>query len=259
MLQFDSREQFIQRAAIKQERPPYFTLMEEKNLEGAAFLSTMTVPPALEPGEFAEIAEAADVLDTRSVAAFGAAHIHSAISMWPGGVSSFAGWFLQPRKPLLIVHGEDDISPISLQLYRMGFDSIAGYLAGGILGWHRSGRNSEATRTVTVQDLCSSLDENEPAWILDVRSEEELEQEGTIPNAHHLHLTQLPQHMDSIPRTSPVYVFCGSGLRSMIVASLLQRNGWSNLSVVMGGVAGWNAVSCPLGREQREEEVLAGG
>jgi len=52
--------------------------------------------------------------------------------------------------------------------------------------------------------------------------------------------------MGEVAADRPVQVFCGSGVRSMIVASLLRRAGWENLTVVLGGLAGWHSMSCPL-------------
>jgi hydroxyacylglutathione hydrolase len=97
-----------------------------------------------------------------------------------------------------------------------------------------------------VQDLCHHLDTDGEAWILDVRSDEELASQGEIAGAHQIHITQLPDHLDEVPRDQPVYVFCGSGLRSMIGASLLRRQGWDNVTVVLGGLAGWRSTTCPL-------------
>jgi rhodanese-related sulfurtransferase len=42
------------------------------------------------------------------------------------------------------------------------------------------------------------------------------------------------------------YIFCGSGLRAMTAASQLRNAGWENLTTVLGGLAGWSSVSCPL-------------
>ncbi len=60
------------------------------------------------------------------------------------------------------------------------------------------------------------------------------------------HTKELPGRMDEVPTDRPVQVFCGSGVCSMIVASLLRRAGWDNLTVVLGGLAGRNSMSCPL-------------
>jgi len=57
--------------------------------------------------------------------------------------------------------------------------------------------------------------------------------------------------MEEVPRDRRVTIFCGSGLRSMIAASLLKREGWHDLAVVLGGIAGWRSVSCPIRREHR--------
>jgi hydroxyacylglutathione hydrolase len=139
----------------------------------------------------------------------------------------------------------NDVTTAVRYLTRLGFDQIAGFLAGGMLAWHTAGLESHETSTVTVQDLCHLLDEEGNTWILDVRSGEEVER-VEIPGAHHIHITQLPNHLDQAPRDQPVYVFCGSGARSMIGASLLARAGWSNTTVVLGGLAGWTSFSCPL-------------
>ena len=119
-----------------------------------------------------------------------------------------------------------------------------------MLAWHVAGRESESIATVTVQSLCSLLDGGGEPWILDVRSGGELEHVGLITGAHHIHVTHLSERMDDVPRDRAVYIFCGSGLRSMIAASLLKRKGWQDLSVVLGGIAGWRSVSCPI-RQRR--------
>jgi len=96
-----------------------------------------------------------------------------------------------------------------------------------------------------VQELCHRLDAEDDVWLLDVRSAGEVAT-APIPDAQHIHLTQLPQRADEVPRDRPVYVFCGSDLRATIAASLLQRQGWDNLTVVLGGLAGWSSITCPL-------------
>jgi hydroxyacylglutathione hydrolase len=108
-----------------------------------------------------------------------------------------------------------------------------------------SGRESSFIRTLTVQDLCRLLDE-QSLWILDVRSEGELKKDGEIAGSQHIHVTQIAERKDEVPRDRTVYVFCGSGMRSMIAASYLQSQGWKDLAVVLGGMAGWRSRRCPL-------------
>jgi hydroxyacylglutathione hydrolase len=202
--------------------------------------------PPLEAEAFKKRANDAVVVDTRMELGFSAAHVPGALSIWLGGLAGFAGWFLPDDKPLLLVNETNNPEEAVRILVRLGFDRIEGHLGGGMLAWHMAGMESHSIRTVTVQQLCRLLDARENPFILDVRSSEELERKAHIRDARHVHITMLSQRMDEVPKDGPVYIFCGSGLRSMIAASLLRREGWTNLNVVLGGLAGWNSVSCPL-------------
>ena len=244
-LQHTDKGHFVEHVGRMLEYPPYFRMMEKLNLKGPPVLGSLPMPPPLSPKEFAAQAKDAQVLDTRMELGFGSAHVPGALSIWEQGVPRFAGWFLSYDKPILLVTETNDVSRAVRYLIRLGFDRLDGFLAGGMLAWHKAGLESHRVETVTVQDLCHLLDRDEDAWILDVRSDAEVEQ-NEIPVAHHIHVTQLPEHMDEVPRDQPVYIFCGSGVRSMIAASLLRRAGWENLTSVLGGLAGWSSVSCPL-------------
>ena len=245
-LQLTDRDEFITQTARVLERPPYFRRMEEWNLAGAPLLGGVPVVPPLSPGEFNRMAGDGQILDTRLELGFSAAHVPGAVSIWLGGVPSFAGWFLNTEQPLLLVNETSNSDEAMRHLLRIGFDDVAGSLADGMMAWHRSGRRSIATKTVVVQELCVLLDEHEKVWILDVRGIEELESDGAIDGAHHIHVTQLPERMDEVPKDRSVYVFCGSGLRAMTAASLLQRAGWDDVTVVLGGLAGWSSITCPI-------------
>jgi hydroxyacylglutathione hydrolase len=160
-------------------------------------------------------------------------------------LSTYAGWFLDYDRPLLLVGDSADFDQVVRYLIRMGFDRIEGFLVDGMLGWHRAGLESHSVGTVTVQELCDRLDADQDTWLLDVRSAEEVAA-SQIPGAHHIHIKEFPGRIEEVPTDQPVYVFCGSGVRSTIVSSLLRRAGWSNMTVVLGGLSGWTSMSCPL-------------
>ncbi|MDD3926520.1 MAG: rhodanese-like domain-containing protein, partial [bacterium] len=150
---------------------------------------------------------------------------------------------------LMVNETDDDAVTAVRYLVRLGYDNIEARLAGGMLAWHKSGRESRTAAMVKVQDLCRRLDADERAWILDVRSLEELDEDGRIPGAHHIPITCITERMEEVPRDRDVYVICSNGLCSMIVVSLLQAKGWNNLIEVLGGVAGWRSKTYPLKRE----------
>jgi hydroxyacylglutathione hydrolase len=244
-LQYTDKEAFVANVGEMLEYPPYFSMMEVLNLEGPPVKGPLPSVPALPPYEFAAQATDAQIVDTRMELGFGAAHVPGAVSIPEGRLASYAGWFLTYNRPILLVTETNDVSQPVRTLTRLGYDDVAGFLAGGMLAWHTAGLASERIETITVQELCARLDRDEEPWILDVRSKEEVER-NEIPTAHHVHLTQLPERMDDVLKGQRVYVFCGSGLRSMISASLLQRAGYDDVTVILGGLAGWSSVSCPL-------------
>ena len=249
-LQFKGKREFIANIGRQLEVPPYFRKMEEWNLD-PPILGSLPIPQPLSSREFLTQSKKGTVLDTRSEQDFGAAHIPGALSIWLEGVPNFAGWFIPYDRPIFLVGQSDDHSQAVRMLVRMGYDNFGGSLAGGMLAWHMAGLDIMTNGTEPVQALCGKIDVATPddtLFILDVRSAEELGKEGRIRLAHNIHITQLPQHLEEIPKDRPVHIFCGSGLRSSIAASILQREKWGDVNVVLGGMAAWKSHNCPVDR-----------
>ncbi len=246
-LQVKSKEEFVAGLLESQpERPPYFSKMEQVNLEGQPILGALPRARPLAPKDFQDMATKAQILDTRMELGFAAAHVPGAQSIWLDGLAGFAGWFLSYDRPIILVTETNEPKEATSILLRLGYDRVAGYLAGGMLNWHMSGMDSASIRTLTVQDLCRLLDEEESIWILDVRSKEELKKDGQIIGAQQIHVTGIPERYEEVPKDRTVHIFCGSGLRSMIAASFLQARGWKDIVVTLGGMAGWRSRKCPI-------------
>lgn len=244
-LRYTQREDFIKNNGQALEVPPYFRKMEELNLNPPP-LRNLPVPTPLPAGEFLKKSRAGIVLDSRLDLDFGAAHVPGSLSIWMDGVPSFAGWFIGYDRPLFLVGETEKIEEVVRMLVRMGYDRIAGSLAGGMLAWHMAGEESASNGMEPVQALCGRIDAGGEFCILDVRSEDELEKEGRIPAALNIHITQLPVNLHRVPKDRPIHIFCGSGLRSTIAAGILQREGWKDVTVILGGMAGWKSKTCPI-------------
>jgi hydroxyacylglutathione hydrolase len=245
-LQFTEKKDFIKKISKVLERPYYFKQMEKLNVEGAPLLGSLPVPVPLSPDEFSEKREDAVVLDSRMESSFASSHVPASISIWEGGIPNFAGWFLPYDKEILLVNKTNDPLSVVKLLIRIGYDNIMGYLSGGMFSWNTSGKESSSVETLKVQELCRLLDKGEDIVILDVRGKEEIKAKGRIPDALNIPVTQLYERMVEVPKDRPVCVFCGSGLRSMMAASLLKREEWDNLKVALGGLAGWNSNTCKV-------------
>lgn len=244
-LQHTQKEEFVRNVGRILPQAPYFKMIEKLNVEGAPLLGGLPAVQPLSAQEFAARAEDAWVVDVRDLLSFGAAHVPGSIALWEVELPTYAGWFLTYDKPILLVSESHRIERVTRYLIRMGFDRLSGFLANEMRAWHGAGLESRSIDTVTVQGLCHRLDAEQELSILDVRSAEEVEG-SPIPGALHIHIREIPARMSEVPTDRPVYIFCGTGVRSMIVASLLRRAGWANATVVLGGLAGWNSVSCPM-------------
>ena len=245
-LRHRERAAFVDAMARAHERPPYFAKMEELNLAGAPPLPR--TPPPLAPKEFEERSRESVVVDTRSELAFSSAHVPGSLSIRSASLSSYAGWFVGYDRPVLLVTEGDDPRESALALARMGYDRVDGYLGGGMLAWHTAGLPSESVRTEPVSAICRLLDEGAEVTLLDVRGLDEAESDGRVDRAMQIPLTQLLERVGEVPLERPIHVFCGSGVRSTTAASLLARRGVRNVSVVLGGLAGWKSATCPVSR-----------
>ena len=64
---------------------------------------------------------------------------------------------------------------------------------------------------------------------------------GHVPQAHHISGSDLPGRIEDVPPHRPVAVYCSSGYRSSVAASLLRRGGHRDVYNVIGGFAAWEA------------------
>ena len=74
--------------------------------------------------------------------------------------------------------------------------------------------------------------------VLDVRTDDEW-REGHLPGALHIMGGYLPERVDEVPRDRPLVVMCGSGYRSTIAASVLERAGFTDITNLTGGMKAW--------------------
>jgi len=184
----------------------------------------------------------ADVVDIRRYDAFGGVHIPTAWNIdAEGNFSPYAGWILQPDvNHILVVHNPDQITDAVLMMHRVGIDSIAGYLSGGIQSWVTAGFDTDRIQIITVHELAVMKDSVHELQILDVRTAAEYVG-YRIPGSINIPWPELRTRYSELRSSGPVAVICGSGVRAGIACSILQRAGRHDIMNVAGGYAGWIA------------------
>ncbi|UCE96168.1 MAG: MBL fold metallo-hydrolase [Candidatus Bathyarchaeota archaeon] len=243
-----SKEEFVkQKTAEHHATSPYFRKMEEFNLYGPSILGAIPHPRALTPSEFKKAAETAYIVDTRTAAAFGAAHVKGAFSLVPKRLSN-VGWVAEYSKPILLV--VDDLEALDFAVrnfVRLGLDNIVGYLRGGVEAWYKEGYPLAKAGLVTVHDLKTMVDSKETIRILDVRRVNEW-MEGHIVGSTRIYLGHVPEQVDQLPRDLPIVVICKTGNRSSFGVSVLLRAGFDQVYNCLGGIEAWIKSGYPVTR-----------
>jgi rhodanese-related sulfurtransferase len=128
-----------------------------------------------------------------------------------------------------------------LRLGRIGFDHVAGFLEGGMLALDGRPDLIRRTERITASTLAEQLAAPEPPVVLDVRSPNELES-GAIEGSLHVPLNHLRERSDELPQQGRLVIYCGSGYRSSIAASILEQAGLKDTQDLVGGFAAWQGV-----------------
>jgi len=249
-LRASNREEFVRLLTSElPERPGYFARDVEINREGAHALEELPPLPALNPADAArQQAAGATILDTRAWADFGAVHIPGSIQIGLAGqYASWAAIVLGLEADIVIVAEDTEKAEESrLRLTRVGIERVAGSLDGGIHAWIAAGLPVQQTRQISVQQLHELGDEIQ---LIDVRRAPEWH-DGHVPGARHKPLDKLTSLLDDLDRSLPTAVYCKSGYRSSIAASLLQRAGFEQMLNVTGGFDAWRTCNLPFVTEE---------
>jgi hydroxyacylglutathione hydrolase len=227
-------------------KPAYYPRLKEANTAGPPVRHGLPVVAPWPARQFSERAAARDavVLDTRHMLAFGGGHIAGAlnIGMAPQ-LPIWAGWLLDVDQPLLLVLESDSaLQEVVGALLRTGFTRYAGYLAGGMTAWDNAGLDLARTAQVTATQV---HDDPGRFVLVDVRAPSEW-QEGHLPGARHIELPELERRAAELPRNGKVVVYCDSGYRASIGASLLQRAGRQDVATMPGSMQAWRHAGYPL-------------
>ena len=246
-LQLTDKEKFIQYKMNENHfMAPYFSMMEKYNKEGPPLLKSRPTPKPMSPKEFqAKIDKGAFCVDTRDPADFGGAHIEDSYNIILDGLPLFSGWVLTYDKPIvLIVKNYDDLEKAMRHLNRLGYDNIIGYLTGGIVGWYSHNFPTKSIALLTARELHQKIENNNELFILDVRSQDEWET-GHIKSANHIYIGKLKKHLDEVPKEKTIVSLCGNGTRASLAASLLRKEGFTDVMNVLGSMKAWNSGGYP--------------
>jgi hydroxyacylglutathione hydrolase len=158
-------------------------------------------------------------------------------------LSIWAGWMLDPEEPILLVlENDDDLEKILRLFVRTGYTKFAGYLIDGMKSWDTAGFPIERIPQMSVHEL---NEKKSSLQIVDVRGPSEWKK-GHVPGARHIFVPELKKRMGELDRNKPTVVYCNSGYRSSIAASILKPAGFAELWNVPGSWQAWLKAKLPI-------------
>lgn len=243
-----SKAEFVRLVTADQpEAPPYFAhdaAMNQK--ERATLESKLAATPALDLARAERaVAGGALVLDARDPADFAGGHWKGAINVGlDGKFASWIGAVVPHDRPLLVIAEPGREMEAVTRLARVGYDLVAGTLAGGMEALARRPDLVARTPRLTARALEERRSAPDAPLILDARLDGE-RADGFVPGSVHIPLSSLPKRIAEVPADRPVAVYCAGGYRSSIAASLLRAAGREGVSDLIGGFAAWRAEGLP--------------
>jgi glyoxylase-like metal-dependent hydrolase (beta-lactamase superfamily II)/rhodanese-related sulfurtransferase len=211
--------------------PAYFGRLAALNRRGPDLVTAAPgLVPLKAPAVRRLLADGGYAVDVRPIADHAAGHVPGAVSIpLRPQFATWLGWLLPPDAPIVVVRNPDqDPDDILWPALAVGYGTVVGELVGAWDGETRT------TRLVRPSEVDSPV-------LVDVRQRAE-HAEGHVPGAELIELGTLADRAADLP-PGPVTVMCEHGIRAITGASLLERAGRTDLSVVLGGPADWAAAT----------------
>lgn len=217
--------------------PAYYPGVRELNQRGAHALVDAPLPVLRDP-----LPAEAVLLDPRPPHVFAAGHRHGALNVV--GNDSFAvrvGAVVPFGAPLILMTLDRDAArTLRTQLSTIGYDDVRG-VAEAV-----PDTDERVARTPTVDPQGAQRLAEGGAVLVDVRETAEFD-EGHAAGAIHIPYEELERRLSELPSGREVVVYCASGVRSSLAASVLERSG-RKVANVRGGFTAWVGADLPIVR-----------
>ena len=183
------------------------------------------------------------VVDVRSANQFAGAHLNGSINIGiKGRFATWAGTVLNNDDSIIIIAEADRNEEAITRLGRIGFHNVKGYLKDGMESLKDRPNLISQTQRVSAASIGSLQGKT---TIVDIRTKNEWEA-GHIEKSINIPLNHLNENIKELTESDNLIVYCQGGYRSIIAASLLEREGRFNVFDLAGGYQAWVASKRPV-------------
>ena len=246
-LRAPNRERFM--ALVTEGQPPapgYFVYDAILNRKDRELLDEAVPPAALTWSQVREaVAAGAILVDGRDPEEFAAAHLRGAVNIGLAGrYAEFAGSVLPTDADIVLFTEPGQELEAKTRLARIGFDRVVGHLDRPFETMLDHPEAVEVASRLTAAAFDQRAAQIAGLQVVDVRNPGQTAA-GTIPGAITIPVGQLPARLGELNPTAPTVVYCAGGYRSSVAASLLRRNGFTDVSDILGGYGAWEDAHQP--------------
>lgn len=209
---------------------------------GSSILRLLTGREAVQ-----EQAQGALLLDARRAERFASFHIRGSVQIsLAGRFASWAAFLIKPSQRIVLV-GETipDVHEAHTRLARVGLGRVIGYLLEDEAEWRGEGLELANIATYRCANLKETLQDDPSVQLVDVRSRAEW-LKGHLPGAISVPLLDLDSAVQSVDLSKPSLVYCHQGFRATTAVSILLRESFRDIGILIDGVEGWTALGLPF-------------
>jgi rhodanese-related sulfurtransferase/glyoxylase-like metal-dependent hydrolase (beta-lactamase superfamily II) len=243
-----TEDEFVTLVSVEQPpTPEYFAYDAMLNRTSHPVLDATSQPRPLDLADVLALQrDGAVVIDARDPQEFATGHLTGSLNIPADGrFAETAGTVVQPDQQIVLIAPQDRQAEIVVRLARIGFDRVAGHLDDPEAAFLTTPARIARASRLTAPELAEILRDADPPTVIDVRNPGEVAT-GTISGARHLPLAQLPTLLADVARDRPIIVYCAGGYRSSVAAALLRREGYPDVSDLIGGYRAWTALDQPV-------------
>ncbi|MGQ0846383.1 MAG: molybdopterin-dependent oxidoreductase [Sporichthyaceae bacterium] len=226
-------------------RPHYFEFDAQRNRELRPLLDAEPLPLLDLADVLDRQANGAQLLDAREPIDYAAGHLRGAVNIGlQGRFAEWAGEVLDPQRDIVLVGGPTVADEARLRLARVGYDRVVGQLADLAATFEDHPELVQTSSRLTIEQLAELRGLEPGLQVVDVRNPGETAA-GVLPGAREVPLPALTDLLDGLDRARPLLVYCGSGYRSQVAASVLAERGFDDVSDLLGGYGAWHSAGMP--------------
>lgn len=231
-LQIDDEETFVRELLLEQpEAPVYFAEMKRVNKVGPAIIKDKPIEVIREAEPLKSLMDEDNVLilDTRDSTVAQQNLVEGSINIPINNhFANWAGWVVKYDERLVVIADEANHEEVTTALQSIGFDDIEAFVDPSLV----TEVANVAYETISLDDFISGM-KKEDTYVIDVRNITEWNA-GHFEEANHHFIgyfreEPLPTDVENI------MVYCETGARSAIAASILKARGYKDVKHMTSG------------------------